>query len=66
MRHLLELMSYGKYMMAKFSHPCAVTWDGDDGGLQIKDMRITIPQFKAFIHEVVGDAQEILEKNVLF
>ena len=64
--YMVGLMAYGKYTAKQLGHPGVVTWDSDGQGLQIKDTRVTLDGFKMYIRGIISEAQDIVNKELLF
>jgi hypothetical protein len=64
--YMVGLMAYGKFTTRQLGRCGVITWDEDGEGLQIKDIRVTMAGFKSFVAGVISNAQEIMNKELLF
>jgi len=64
--NMLRLMAYGKVVAKQMGRSGVVNWDADGEGLQIKDTRITLVGFRSFVHGIILEAKDILNKHLFF
>jgi hypothetical protein len=63
---LVSLLAYGKSCTKANGRPGAIHWDDDGQGLQIKDIRLRLDDFRRFVHDIVESLGEILYDELLF
>jgi hypothetical protein len=63
---LVSLLAYGKHCTKVNGRPGVIHWDDDMQGLQIKDIRLRLDDFRRFVHDVIESLEEILYDDLLF
>ena len=63
---LVSFLAYGKHCTKVNEHPGAIHWDDDMQGLQIKDVRLRLNDFRRFVHDLVESLEDILYNDLFF
>jgi hypothetical protein len=66
MSNLVALLAYGKCVAKTEDRPGLVIWDNDNMGLMIKDIHITVDEFRGFIHKVIESSEKLMSDVLMF
>jgi len=64
--YMISLLAYGKYVAQQLGGTGVCIWDEDGGAVQIKNCRITMFGFQSLVKHVIKQAEDILQRDLLF
>ena len=66
MSKMLSLLAYGKNLALNHGNAGSVLWSKDGKVMSIQGKSIVIARFRKIVHEIVGEAEDLLWRNLLW